>query len=1002
MSLTEEWKHRLERWEKMLWECCYSSIGNVDLSGFTTLDQLTADQALSHTFQPITPGELWGSKWEYGWFKGQIILPHSMNGERIALCLDPGGESLVWINGQIGGSVDWAHREITLTRHAIPGDHFEILLESYAGHDTISVGKGPVRYGIQLMPEPDHTQAILGESTYGFWLEEIYQLAIDFSTLFELRNRLDPLLLRTSEIDQGLMDTTLIVDPELPDSALLESARHGRERLRPLLECINGSTMPELFAFGHAHLDIAWLWPLAETERKIARTVANQIALFHEYPEFRFLQSQPHLYTMLKSRYPELYTRFKAAADQGKLIPDGAMWVEADTNLSGGESLIRQIIHGRRFFQQEFGFDSQVLWLPDVFGYSGALPQILRGCGCIGFVTQKITWAYNGGEPFPYNTFWWEGIDGTQIPAHIFTDYNSQTSPSHIFDRWNSRLQKNNISTMLLAFGWGDGGGGPTRNHLEFLRRASNLEGLPCVRMASPAEFFQDLYQRGLLKEHYVGEIYFQAHRGTYTSQARTKQGNRRSEFALREAEFWGTAAQALHGFDFTPQTLAPAWQQLLLNQFHDILPGSSIHRVYEEAEASFAQLISSAEKVSLSAASTFTDDSDALTVFNSLSWPRSVLVEMPTGPFELIVPACGWKTVTQGDANTTNHPVLATDNSLENEHLIARFNQHGELISLIDRQLQRELMSGAGNRFCLYKDVPAMWDAWDLDSMYELQPVTTHESVTLEVLSSGPLVGRIRLSRNLHDSTISQIISLRSDSRRIEFSTTVDWHEKHKLLKVTFPFAIHANEAIHEIQFGHLRRPNHRSRQYDADRFEVSNHKWTALVEENRGMAILNDCKYGLSVTGSAINLSLLKSAIAPDPIADLGLHTFTYALYAWTGSFADCGVVREAYELNCPPLLIKGHADEQSLFNLDASNIVLETVKTAEDESGDIILRLYESKHMSTRCTLSTTLPVSKAYQVDMMEEGPHPLTMKSGSLALDFRPFEIKTLRLSKTGG
>jgi len=997
MALTEEWKHRIERWEKILWECCYRPIGNVELSGFTTLKQLTPEKANSRTFQSMPPGKHWGSKWEYGWFKAQLTLPPEVNDQRIALRLNPGGEGLVWINGQVAGSIGWAHREITLSRQAVPSEHFEILIEAYAGHGRVSEGKGPVRYGIELMPEPGPTQAIIGESTFGFWLEGVYQLAVDFTTLFELRNHLDPLLLRTAEIDQGLMDATLIVDPELPDHELIESARLGRERLRPLIECTNGSTMPELFAFGHAHIDVAWLWPLAETERKMARTVANQIALFDEYPEYRFLQSQPHLYTMLQTRYPELYARLKTAASQGKLIPDGAMWVEADTNISGGESLIRQVILGRRFFQQEFGFESRILWLPDVFGYSGALPQILRGCDCLGFATQKITWAYNGGEPFPYNTFLWEGIDGTQIPAHIFTDYNSQTRPSAIFERWNTRLQKNGISTMILSFGWGDGGGGPTRDHLEFLRRASNLEGLPRVRFASPAEFFQDLQQRGLPKERYVGELYFQAHRGTYTSQAKTKQGNRRSELALREAEFWGTAAHALHGFNFNPQTLAFAWQQLLLNQFHDILPGSSIRRVYEEAEAGFAEVIAATEDTAQSAASAFTDDSNAVTVFNSLSWPRTVLIDLPTGSTEITVPACGWKTVSRSKSNTKSTPVSATSNSLENEFLLARFDERGELVSLFDKQAQRELMSGSGNHFCLYKDVPSMWDAWDLDSMAEMQPVATDEPVTLEVISRGPLVGRIKLRRSLHHSTISQIISLRRGSRRIEFSTAVDWREKHKLLKVAFPFAIHTNEAIHEIQFGHLRRPNHRSRQYDADRFEVCNHKWTALAEENRGVAVLNDSKYGLSVTGGSINLSLLKSALAPDPLADQGVHTFTYAVYAWTGSFADCGVVHEAYELNCPPLIIPGKAEERSLFSLNAPNIILETLKPAEDGSGDIVLRLYESKRMTTRCTLTTALPINSAAQVDMIEQQPQPLALQSGTLTLDFHPFEIKTLRL-----
>jgi alpha-mannosidase len=756
---------------------------------------------------------------------------------------------------------------------------------------------------------------------------------------------------------------------------------------------------------------VAWLWPWAETERKIARTVINQLALIEEYPEYRYLQSQPHLYTMLKNRYPELYERFKQAVLAGKVIADGAMWVEADTNLSGGESLIRQILYGREFFNQEFSIDSRILWLPDVFGYSGALPQILRGCGCIGFATQKITWAYNGGEPFPYNTFLWEGIDGTAIPAHIFTDYNSQTNPSALLDRWESRLQFNGIRSILLSFGWGDGGGGPTRDHLEFLSRAKDLEGLPKVKMASPAEFFADLKQQGLPKERYVGELYFQAHRGTYTSQAKTKLGNRRGEFTLREAEFWGSIARTLNRYDFTHNNLKDAWYKLMLNQFHDILPGSSIHRVYEEAEAAFTQVISMATSTAQSAAATFTKDIDSVSIFNSLSWERTAIIEMPEGPVQVIIPPCGWTTISNknptfkfpatdeiGLSVTHEKGVKATQNSLENEFLCASFNSQGELISLLDKENDSEVITGAGNRLCLYKDVPSAWDAWDIDSMTVEQLVPTDGPVRMEVITSNPLISKIKIRRKLHNSILSQIISLRQGSRRIDFETTVDWQESHKLLKVAFPVNIHANEAIHEIQFGHIRRPNHRSRPYDADRFEVCNHKWSALAEENQGVAILNDCKYGISVTGNSLNLTLLKSPLAPDPTADKGVQTFTYALYIWNGSFAECNVVREAYELNCPLLVIPGSAGEASLFNLDAKNIILETVKLAEDGSEDIILRLYESKRMSTHCILSTTLPVYKVAQTDMIENDEERLLLTKGEIPLKFRPFEIKTLRLS----
>jgi alpha-mannosidase len=437
----------------------------------------------------------------------------------------------------------------------------------------------------------------------------------------------------------------------------------------------------------------------------------------------------------------------------------------------------------------------------------------------------------------------------------------------------------------------------------------------------------------------------------------------------------------------------------VLLNQFHDIIPGSSIARVYEEANAAYAQAIEAAQSVAGAAAASFTGAGAGQTVFNSLSWPRSVLVDVPGGQAEVTVPACGWASVPA--AAQRSGAAQATSNTLENEFLRAQFDLCGQVVSLVDKQTGRELAAGPLNSFRLYKDVPGWFDAWDIDSQAEQQPVALDgDAVTLEVESSGPLVARLRLTRKLHDSTLSQTISLRSGSRRIEFATTVDWRETHKLLKVAFPVAIHANEAIHEIQFGHIRRPTHASRRIDADRFEVCNQKWTALAEEGRGVAILNDCKYGISVHGNSMNLTLLRSAITPDlAVTDQGQQTFTYALYAWNGSFGTSNIVREGYELNCAPLVIQGQAGaaQGSLFDVDAPNVVIETIKPAEDGSADVIVRLYEAMRTATRCTLGTRLPVRAAAQTDMAEEGQSELAYADGRVELEFRPFEIKTVRL-----
>ncbi|MDW8319613.1 MAG: glycoside hydrolase family 38 C-terminal domain-containing protein, partial [Anaerolineae bacterium] len=1007
MPLTIEWLHRIEHWQRVLWSLCYRPLGEVTFSGFTTLDHLTPEEALRRDFRPMPPGTPWGAKWEYGWFRTSITLPPEAEGQRVVARLYPTHlESLVWINGRAAGSFGWGHREVPLARAARAGETFDILLEAYAGHGHITVGDGPYPHGVESVPEPGPTQTTVQPSSFGIWREEVYQAALDFTTLFELCQRLDPNSLRAAEIAEALMDATMIIDPELPEAALLETVRAGRERMRPVLAKRNGPTMPTLHAFGHGHIDVAWLWPLQHTERKMAMTMLNQFLLFEEYPEHRFLQSQPHLYWMMEQRYPDIFQRIREAVRAGHIIADGGMWVEADTNLSGGESLIRQILHGRRYFREVLGVDSRILWLPDVFGYSGALPQILVGCGMEGFATQKITWAYNGGEPFPYNTFWWEGIDGTAIPAHIFTEYNSEMRPSAVLDRWNTRLKKTGIRSLIMAFGWGDGGGGPARDHLEFYRRVQDLEGLPRVRMSSPAEFFADLRSQGLPRERYVGELYFQAHRGTYTSQARTKRGNRKSEFALREAELWGSLARVVAGFDFGPRSLEEAWRRVLLNQFHDILPGSSIHRVYEEAEAAYAQVIAEAERWTAAALAALTGSGQGRTAFNSLPWPRRALVQGENGPVEVEVPACGWAAVpSQADPAPTDGARVALEPDgfvLENARIRARFDSLGQLVSLWDREAEREWMAAAGNVLTLYKDVPTKWDAWDVDSMVELMPVTGDDAAAqFEIVEDNPLVVAVRVRRTLNLSTVEQVIRLRRDSRRIDFATVVDWQESHKLLKVSFPVEVHTNEVISEIQFGHIRRPNHRSRQYDQDRFEICNHKWSALAEEGRGAAVLNDGKYGLSALGKRINLTLLKSAMAPDMTADKGIQTFTYALYTWNGPLIASDVLREAYDLNAPVQVVNAApvalpAASGSFFRLDRDTVVVETVKPAEDGSGDIVLRLYEAMRTATRCTLEAFRDIREAWQTNLLEEEPTPLTADGPRLTLDFRPFEIKTVR------
>ncbi len=1020
MALTNEWITRTRRWREGLKENFYRPLGVLDVEGFTTLRQLTPNQARSGAFKPVRPGAHWGAKWEYGWFKTTVVLPAGALNRRIELKMDVGGEGRVLVNGREAGGRDSQHASITLTSRGRPGQRFNILVESYAGHGSSgwSDGGPATPRGRITLPEPPARQATIGQCTFGIWEEEVYQLWCDAETLNGLRDVLDQNLLRVDEIDAGLRDFTFLADLEAPHAEMMQGVRAARKRLQPLLKCVNGSTAPVLYAFGHSHIDVAWLWPLAETERKCARTFATQLALMEQYPEFKFLQSQPHLLRMTKRLYPEMYNRIRAAARRGQFIPEGGMWVEPDTNITSGESLIRQFIHGKRFFQDEFGVNSELLWLPDVFGYSGNLPQIMRGCGIKYFSTAKIFWIYYGGDPFPYNTFTWEGIDGSGVLAHFCNDYSSHTNPQALASRWNERVQKNGISARLLPFGYGDGGGGPTRDHLEYLRRAKNLEGLPQTRMASPIEYFKDLEKQGVPAARYVGELYYQCHRGTYTSQARTKRANRKCEFALRETELWSVAARALRGFVVPASQMDASWKKVLLNQFHDIIPGSSIRRVYDEAETAYAEVIDFAADATRRAAKRLAGRGRDLVVFNSLPWERNVLTPLPKGitgacdmagsplPVQTIagtvfaearVPSCGWTTIRR----QTTRPALANSlkasaSLLENELIRVTFRATGEIAGILDKETGRELAAGPCNSFKMYKDVPSTADAWDIDSMYKATPVPLSESAQIRVLARGPLVAVLKVSRRLNESSLEQEIVLRRNSRRLEFRTVIDWRERHRLLKVAFPVNIHSNEAIHEIQFGHIRRPTHASRQFDADRYEVACQKWSALCEENSGVAILNDCKYGVDVSANSINLTLLRAPLAPDMTADRGRQEFSYAFYAWNGSLMESGLVREAYELNVPVFSVAGKAAAQSLFSVNAPNIMLETVKPAEDGTPDIIVRLYETMRSATQCVLATCLPFKAALETDMLEQKQlgKPV-IRDGKVRLSFRPFEIKTL-------
>ncbi len=662
-------------------------------------------------------------------------------------------------------------------------------------------------------------------------------------------------------------------------------------------------------AVGHAHIDTAWEWPLREAKRKCARSWSTQLELMDAYPDYVFACSQPAQYAWIKESYPDLWARIKEKVAGGQWEPVGAMWVEADCNLPSGEALVRQLLHGKRFFMQELGVETRVLWLPDVFGYPGNLPQLIKEAGCDYFLTQKLSW--NDTNKPDHHTFWWEGIDGTRVFTHFppADTYNGNFSREEVEASVRNYKDAGRSDRSLYLFGFGDGGGGPTEEMIE----AAHALGVP---IGHASEFFDLAAAEAHDLATVQGELYFELHRGTYTTQARTKWLNRRAQTALREAEMWSVAAG-----DYPRAELDELWKTLLLNQFHDILPGSSIDWVYEEAERDLEAVVSGAHAIALKAAEKV-----------------GVQVEKPSR--------------TPPDAS-----------SLENELLRVELGSDGVVTSIWDKEAGREVLTGPGNVLELHEDNPRRWDAWDLDIEHRADFVT--------------------VGRRFGESSVQQLITL--EGRVLRFDTEVDWHERHKILKVAFPVAVRAEEATYEVQFGHVRRPTHMATPRARAMFEVCAQRWADLGDETYGVALLSDSKHGYDIHDSVMRLSLLRAPTHPDPSADQGRHRFTYALMPHPGDFREAGVIEAAEELNS----ILG--SPRSLVSVDTRQVRVEAIKFAED-SDAVIVRLYEAWGRLCRATLSTTLPHARVTLCDLLER-----ERLESSLTLDFRPFQVVTLKV-----
>ncbi len=962
------------------------------------------------------------------WFKADMTVPDSFDGRPLWLYVrtqidewDDGKnpQFLLYVDGEVVQGIDMNHREVLLTRSARAGQTYRLDLQSYTGtlHTEFNL--------IVEMQEID---------------PEIAGLYWDMQVPLSAFSRLEEDGASRRELTRALNGAVNLLDLRTPYSdAFYASVREAREYLKTnLYEALGGHDDVIATCIGHTHIDVAWWWTVAQTREKVCRSFATVLKLMDEYPHYRFMSSQPQLYAFLKERHPELYARIRQRVAEGRWEPEGGMWVEADCNLTSGESLVRQFIHGKRFFKDEFGVDCRILWLPDVFGYSGALPQIMKQCGIQYFMTTKLAW--NQFNKMPYDTFRWRGIDGTEILTHLittlgvgqpvknfFTTYNGMLHPDALIGGWQRYQQKEINNDILVSYGYGDGGGGPTRAMLENSdRMEKGVTGLPRVRQAFARTYFDELNARVQGSNRlpvWEGELYFEYHRGTYTSMARNKRSNRKAELHMMDLELFSVLAQ--DRLPYPAQEMDGMWKTILLNQFHDILPGSSIHEVYEVTKREYEALERQISVLRGERLAALAAPSDAVTVFNTKGFASdeavclgqldaAALVDADGARYPVqqtaegavaflpALPAKGWRAY-----SVSNQPepcaapfALADDHHLETPYYTVELDENGLLSRLYDKENCREVLRPGqrGNLMRMYEDKPIYYDNWDIDIYYTEKYWDVTELTSLRWTDVGAVSATLELERCVSSSLIRQRIRFYANSRRIDFETYVDWHEHQHLLKVHFPVDVHTDEATFEIQFGNLKRKVHTNTSWDVARFESCGQKWMDLSEGHYGVSLLNDCKYGHSVKDGCIGLTLIKSGIEPNPTTDQEEHFFTYALYPHAEGWQQAGTVREAYRLNQPALSVRGGqaGAEYSLASVQPANVILETVKQAEDGDG-VIVRLYETENARTEACLTWNRPIASVEECNCIEEKQADAAFDSACIPFVIKPYEIKTFRI-----
>ncbi|MGW4897915.1 alpha-mannosidase [Kitasatospora sp. NPDC004240] len=973
-------------------------------------------EGLAAPRRPIAVGEEWGAPWSTSWLTVSGTVPEAWAGRTVEALIDLGFdanmpgfqcEGLVYRpDGSPVKGLNPRNQWVRIAERAVGGE--PVLLHVEAAANPVVLDYHPFVPTELGDPETagEQPQYRLARMDLAVFDRTVWELVLDLEVLGELMAELPVEGSRRWEVLRAVGRALDAIDLQDVNG----TAEAARSELAGVLSSPAVPSAHRISAVGHAHIDSAWLWPLRETVRKVARTTANMTALLEDEPDFVYTMSQAQQYAWIKEHRPEVYARVKKAVAEGRFVPAGGMWVESDTNMPSSEAMARQFVHGKRFFLEEFGVENHEAWLPDTFGFTGGLPQIIRNAGSRWLLTQKISWSQI--NRFPHHTFLWEGIDGTRIFTHFppVDTYNCSMKGSELAHAERNFKEKGAAGHSLAPTGWGDGGGGTTREMVGKAARLRDLEGSPTVVWERPADFFARAQAEYPEPPVWVGELYLELHRATLTSQARTKQGNRRSENLLREAELWCATAAVRAGLAYPYEELDRIWRTVLLHQFHDILPGSSIAWVHREAEATYARIGAELEELIGRAQRALAGEAGGgrELVFNAAPHRRS---GVPAGGAAVAGAATGGAVAAQDPAGGCSVTAEGGGFVLDNGLLRVVLDGDGLIVSLFDPAAGREAVAPGtrANLLQVHPDFPNMWDAWDVDRFYRntVTDLTAAEEVT--VTASTPQEAAVRVSRSFGSSTVVQTLTLRAGARRLDIDTEVDWHETEKFLKAAFPLDLHTERYAAETQFGHLYRPTHTNTSWEAAKFEACNHRFVHLAEPGWGVALVTASTYGHDVTRTVrerdggttttVRFSLLRAPRFPDPRTDQGVHRFRHAVVPGAG-IGDA--VREGYLIGLPERRVTGTAQSvEPLVTVDEDAVVVSAVKLADDCGGDLVVRVYESHGGRARARLGASFPIASAVPCDLLErpwDGTRgEVTLTGGEVELTLRPFELITLRL-----